>query len=326
MLVHLARLGLAASQDAPVTTVEALAAIDRFGVHELVDNADHADVILFTQCHLLPNDWRLTSIRDHPLAKRHRDKVMVYDERDRPWCGFPGVYVSMPARAFDHDHQRAFAYFPPARTDFQEAPDLLFSFIGSPSARCRKPLFALKHADAIVEEVRRFTFFDHGSSNFEQQRARFQNVLGRSRFVLCPRGRGTSSIRLFETLAAGRVPVIVADDWVAPTYADWDSFSIRWPERETNGLVQELEERSDNWPAMSAAATTAYRDFFAPNVWFHRLVELCDDLKQSDVQGFPSAGVRNRAFLAAGADFRRWRATSAARRTGRRALRGLGLG
>ena len=30
----------------------------------------------------------------------------------------------------------------------------------------------------------------------------------RSKFFLCPRGTGTSSIRLYETLSAGRVPVI----------------------------------------------------------------------------------------------------------------------
>ena len=35
-------------------------------------------------------------------------------------------------------------------------------------------------------------------------------MLRQSKFVICPRGVGTSSIRLFECLRAGRVPIIVA--------------------------------------------------------------------------------------------------------------------
>jgi hypothetical protein len=35
-------------------------------------------------------------------------------------------------------------------------------------------------------------------------------------FIACPRGYATLSIRPFETLKAGRVPIIVADSYVAP--------------------------------------------------------------------------------------------------------------
>jgi hypothetical protein len=316
MDVHLGRLGSEA-HDAPVDEFEQLAHADRFGEHRLTHDPKSAEVILFPQCHMLPADWRLSAIRDHPLAVRYWDKVMVYDERDRPWCGFPGVYVSMPASGFDSRYQRAWGYVRacnPAPNG--EQPDLLFSFIGSPTHACRESLFGLHHPDAIVERVSGFMFHDPTSPGFAERRARFRTVLSRSRFVLCPRGHGTSSIRLFETLAAGRVPVIISDDWVPPVGPDWRTFSIRWPEGRADRLVEALKEFDTDWPDMCSAASAACRDFFGPEVDFHRVVQLCRELRSSSTGGsFPRSGIRNRAWLRAHADAARHRINSAARRT-----------
>lgn len=323
MLIHLARLLDPPHTDGPVRAFTSLAAQDKVGVHEITESAELADAILFTQCHMLPTDWRLATIRDHPLTRQYRDKVMVYDERDRPWCAFPGVYVSMPRRLISQPYQRAWGYFTVPRTSAEGEPDLLFSFVASDSAGCRRPLFALKHSNAIVEKARRFTFYDQTSPNYGAQRARFQSILGRSRFVLCPRGRGTSSIRLYETLAAGRVPVIIADDWTPPLGPDWEAFSIRWPENQTRGLVTMLEERDHDWPQMSAEARRAYDRYFSAEVSFHNIAGLCDDLLRSGpVSAFPSRGIRDRAYVYAGMDVARWRSTSAIRRVGKRGLSG----
>jgi hypothetical protein len=276
---------------------------------------------------MLPTDWRLTTIREHPLTRHFSEKVMVFDERDRPWCAFPGVYASMPARDFDARYQRAWGYFPVPRMEASKSPDLLFSFIGSPSSRSRKRLFSLRHPEAVVEQVRGFTFYDPASIDFENRRARFREILDRSRFVLCPRGRGTSSIRLYETLAAGRVPVIISDDWVPPRGPKWEGFSIRWPERRSDGLIELLEKRDGDWGEMSAAATAAHQEFFVSDVWFHHVMNLCQELQQSgSMRQFPQAGSRNRAFVAAGADVVRWRSSSALRRTTKRVFRRLRLG
>jgi hypothetical protein len=326
MRVYLPRLGLAGGRalerlDAPVATVERLAALDRQGLHRLVDEPEGAEVVLFTQCHMLPTDWRLRAVRDHAVTERFPERVMVYDERDRPWCGFPGVYVSMPSSSFQARWQRPWAYLPAAAATGPHEPDLLFSFIGSASARCRRPLFDLEHPAAVVEEVRGFTFFDPSSEDFERRRRFFKEVLQRSRFVLCPRGRGTSSIRLYETLAAGRVPVVISDHWMPPPGPDWEALSIRWPEGTTEGLVEMLEERAADWPAMSSAARAAHAAFFSPEVWFHRVIELCLDLEDATrARPFPRGGLRNRAFLAVGLDVARWRSSTAVRHAGRRVL------
>jgi hypothetical protein len=296
----IARVGNADVVDLLADEFERLATLDRFGRHELTTDPVQADVILFTQCHMI--DWRLRAIREHPLAREHWNKVMVYDERDVTWRSFPGVYVSTPAHAFDQTSQRAWGYLTtPAvpALDSSSDPDLLFSFVGSNSAPCRRPLLDLRHPDGLVEEVHGFMFWDASGPGFEGKRARYQETLARSRFVLCPRGRGTSSIRLYETLAAGRVPVIISNDWVAPEGPDWAACSLRWPEGRTKGLTEMLAERDRDWPSMSAAASREHDAFFAADATFHRVIDLCCDLRKAGPPPSPRSRMQIRGVRAA---------------------------
>jgi hypothetical protein len=282
MRVHFARIGAGDGVDAPAAEFEHLSTLDAVGKHDVTDDPRQADLILFTQCHAV--DWRLLAIRGHKLVKRYPKKVMVYDIRDRPWRSFPGVYVSTPARDFDARSQRAWGYprvsDPPVRGTTVE-PDLLFSFVGSATAQCRELIFELRHEQAVVEQVQSFQPWDTSRPGYEALRRRYDEILCRSRFVLCPRGHGTSSLRLYEALAAGRVPVIISDDWVPPSGPDWPAFSLRWPERRMDGLIALLEERDPEWREMGAAAAEAYAKYFAADVAFHRVVELCRDLHET---------------------------------------------
>ena len=274
------------------------AAADRTGTHTLCDDPEEADVVLFTECHQL--DWRLRGIRESPIRQRYGSKCFVYDERDRPWCALPGVYMSMPKSRFLAKYQRAWGYWTISTRPLSADPDLLFSFVASRSHPSRAALFDLSHPRAVVEEAPSgFVFYDKDSQDFALRKARFADVTGRSKFVLCPRGHGTSSIRLYETMAAGRVPVILSDDWMPPAGPDWGRFSIRWPENDVDGLVEHLERSEDQAPMMGSAAAAAFSEWFAEDVGFHNLVERLADLSRS-VRPFPARGVRDRSFLTVG--------------------------
>ncbi|MGP9805416.1 exostosin domain-containing protein [Paracoccus sp. NSM] len=59
----------------------------------------------------------------------------------------------------------------------------------------------------------------------------FREALTGSVFALCPSGTGPNSIRLWEALAAGTIPVILADDWAPPGDRRlWDQAAIFCPE------------------------------------------------------------------------------------------------
>lgn len=301
MKIHLAELG-DGGLDAPVESFAVLLAAQKGGRHFRAEAAD-ADAILFTQCHMLLADWRLKRIANHPLCKQYPEKIYVYDERDRPWLRFPGMYVSMPAAQFRRAWQVAAPYYvlaPPVVDGLPAADSLLFSFVGSPSARCREAIYALNHPRSYVERVTGFVFYDPTSDSFMARKQHYAQIMARSKFVLCPRGRGTSSIRLYETLAAGRVPVILADAWVPPNGPRWEQFAIRWPESRVADLPAYLESRESDVPGLVRRGSEEFKRWFAPDrVLAVRLDELQEVVRTRQRLHFPSRGYRDGAWFAA---------------------------
>lgn len=258
------------------------AAHDQLRFHGLTDDPATADLILFVDLHLCP-DWKLRTLREHPLVRDYRQKVLVYNERDDPWCILPGLYCSMPASHFDDRVQRACAYYKGVSFDtavnVETEPDLLFSFLGSYSHPIRRKIFKLDHPRAVVENTAGFLFYDRSdAAAYDRQKAHYQTILFRSKFVVCPRGAGAASIRLFETMAAGRVPVIISDQWVPPQGLDWEACSIRVRESDIASIPRILEASETRYPQMSAAVRAAHEAWFAPKVIFHRMIEACVEL------------------------------------------------
>ena len=274
--------------------------------HQRVDDPAAADIVLFTDCHIISSsDWTLRAIRSTPLARRFPQKTCVYNERDRPWCSLPGVYVSMPASGFVARWQVAGAYIkldPPAtrlrRDPTTIEPDLLFSFVGAATHGCREDVFRLRTPRSHVERIDGFLFHDPTSARFTELRLHFADVMLRSSYVLCPRGHATSSFRLYETMSAGRVPVILADAWVPPIGPRWEEFSIRWPERHIADLPRYLAEREGEAAAMGARAKDAYDQWFAPDVVLtHQLDQLAALMGNDGLAGFPKGGYKNQQYL-----------------------------
>jgi glycosyltransferase involved in cell wall biosynthesis len=262
--------------------VTAVARLDRFGVHVLVDDAESADIILMLDAHQHLGDWAMRALRRDRYVRRFPQKVFVYDERDEPRDALPGVYVAMPRKRFDANRHCAGGYYR-VKTDtrgVQNAdPDLLFSFQGRRVATLRNAVLALRHPRGLVEDTSQLDFFAADQVSLDDAQARYRETLGRSKFVLCPRGAGTASFRLFEALACGRVPVVLSDGWVAPAGVDWESCSVRVAERDAALVPERLEKLEPAWPQMSAAARTVYEERFAPEVWLHTVVEDCLELR-----------------------------------------------
>jgi len=70
----------------------------------------------------------------------------------------------------------------------------------------------------------------------EQNRQFYIKALAASRYSLCPSGAGPNSIRLFESLACGAIPIIFSDKLELPKVSDinWEECVIRIPESKYN--------------------------------------------------------------------------------------------
>jgi hypothetical protein len=73
-------------------------------------------------------------------------------------------------------------------------------------------------------------------------------VMGEARFCLVPKGKSAWSLRFYEALFAGCVPVVLSDHWELPFDAvlDHSQFFIKWPMVETGlSLLEYLRTVSD---------------------------------------------------------------------------------
>jgi hypothetical protein len=124
--------------------------------------------------------------------------------------------------------------------------------------------------------------------------ARFSDVTSRSKFVLCPRGASPSTYRLFETMEAARVPVIVSDAFTPPEGPDWATFSLRVAEAETQSIPALLRRHEAAAVEMGARARSAWEHWFAPAVTFHRITEACEGIMTRRAPTRGAAGLRLR--------------------------------
>ena len=275
---------------------KSMAQRDRKGQHSLTDEPQDADLILFIDFQQHLDDWWMGTFHRHPLVKKYPHKICVYDERDHPRYSAPGVYVSVTQRNRLPQSQCSGCYFNLKNETVESAnssipkPDLLFSFLGAMSHPVRREVAKLSHPRAVVEDTSAFNFFADAKDEAAQQRVqrqkeRYLSITQRSKFVLCPRGAGTSSYRLFETLSLGRVPVIISDQWSPVPGPDWRQCAVFVPEAQIANLPQILEAREAEFETLATNARATWDNWFAPEVRFHSLVEACIALKNTDTKG-----------------------------------------
>ena len=80
-------------------------------------------------------------------------------------------------------------------------------------------------------------------------------------------------------MAAGRAPVIISDDWVAPYGPDWDAFSIRVPEHDVATLDEKLSALRPKAKAMGALARAAYQRWFSVDHAMQTILDGCAEIQ-----------------------------------------------
>ena len=264
------------------------ASIDSFRQHHLTDDPDAADLILFAE--LYGAGPYFESVRSHSFVKRFREKCFLFCSNDFVIPLLPGVYASIERR-WSSVRTRSGSYLGVFENEFVEltppADNLkyLCSFVGNAeTARVRRELCKLSHPRSLfLDTSAEYPDFLHKRLTENQVRdyqRRYADICKASKFILCPRGMGASSVRLFDTMRMGRVPLILSDQWVPPVGPCWEKFSLRVPEREVATIPTLVEDLEDQFVEMAKLARTQWEEWFSERVYFHRVVESCLDIKR----------------------------------------------
>ncbi len=142
--------------------------------------------------------------------------------------------------------------------------DILYSFIGNRRThKIRDLIFTIKHPSNTV-------VIDRGEPVLHLQDAglrialieEYKDVLSRSRFSLCPRGVYANSIRFYESLQAGAIPILISDAARLPDGFDWDRCIIHVKESEIHlipNIIMKITPKKEE--TMRQACLEAYALF-----------------------------------------------------------------
>ena len=260
---------------------------DKVKLHSVCLDPCEADVIAFIGSSK-PN---FSDIRSSLLYKTHKEKSLIFYSGDRSIPILPGVYTCLEKRKSVLCSKSLLAGFY-LRVTENSSLDIdedinnakyLFSFVGNINNHpMRKKVYALSSHRSYLRDSS--TDVSHQGNKIVGgsiiRTNKYNDIIANSKFVLCPRGIGVSSWRLFETMRAGRVPVIISDDWVAPKGPEWDLFTINIKENAVWSIPFVLAENEHLAEKFGAIARKEWETWYSEGRVFTTVVDLLIQTKK----------------------------------------------
>ena len=152
----------------------------------------------------------------------------------------------------------------------------LTSFIGyySPKnylSNIREQIFKkFKYDDCLIIQTNEWHYQNIVYNNFNIENIKnkelYTDTLSNSKFSLCPSGSGPNSIRIWESMSFGSIPVILADTLILPEIPNinYSDYFILWKETEIDKLYDYLKNFDiEKMNKMSENCITLYESDFS---------------------------------------------------------------
>lgn len=268
-----------------VSWLRLAAALDTVKKHSITDNPEEADIILFTEHHP-PSDPYIFNLFKNPIYKKYKEKVILYQDADNPIALVPTISPSIEKNY----RKKGFAETAPyiARHTNNEsirivAKDIekkfLFSFVGAARTHeIRDKILQINYKNAFLKDTSNKNLWllnPLDKLKFEEE---YIKICHKSYFVLCPRGIGVNSYRLYEVMEMGLPPVIIADQWIPLKGPNWEEFSIIIPENEIINIPEILLKKKLEAQKMGDLARENWEQWFSKKASFNVIANLCEEI------------------------------------------------
>ena len=217
-------------------------------------------------------EWRyIDKLIADPVVGRFSHKVYSVNGDDAAAGLLRGIYTCLPQSRFDpalhaatpflaQPNEQVLAHAGGARGPAA----FLGTWRGNPKSnrRVRGRLLDLHAGSARFKIESTESWLNHGAD----EKLRYVELLRAGQFSLCPGGWAAASLRIFESMALGVAPVILADEFVEPAGPDWQAFSLRVRERDLGSLETILQAHAGRHEEMGARAYEAWKQHFHPDL------------------------------------------------------------
>jgi hypothetical protein len=253
--------------------LELKSVLRRFSNIQDSEHPQDADVVVLTD-----DDHRL--INQSEVFRKFRSKCVIVSDGDIFSYYLPALYAANyenwlgRGRALTCNYYSALFESEGKRNiwidklrESDEKKLYLYSFMGGSTAMIRKRLYKQYEEncpdDVIIQATDHYRHGKEDTKNIKDvQQKRYVQTMLASKFALCPRGAGRSSIRLFEAMELGIAPVVLADRWIPVDGIDW-SFCIFVKESDLRDLDAIVRSHSEEWQKRGRAARAAFEQNFA---------------------------------------------------------------
>jgi hypothetical protein len=253
--------------------------IDTFKKYKLENNPQLADIIIFVEHH--PGfDPYFFNVLKHPIYKRYKNKCYLYHDNDQHISIIPTISPSISTKHFNKKLHHPFQYIAQISNNIHidnfvkkiDERKYLYSFIGtSRTSPLRISILEQNKDDIYLLDTLQINSWDLNPEERNKYFLNYAEISSQSKFILCPRGVGPSSYRLFESMKMGIAPVIISDEWVEPIGIDWKSCSIRIKEKDIFKIYEIVKNRENDFLELGINAKKIYENFFSSEKQFHLL-------------------------------------------------------
>jgi hypothetical protein len=219
-----------------------------------------------------------------PFISRYADRIFTINTDDCATGVLRGVYTSLPKSRIDHTIHRSvpFMHFPNElvflKRKSEWCPHYLASWRGNPMSnsirRRMVPLFRNSKEFLIQDTV---SWLDHSIG----EKQRYVDLILDGKFSLCPAGWAPVTYRIYESMALGRCPVILADEFAPPEGPEWKKFALFYPQRKVDNLMTYLRSHEFRSQGLGREAQVAWELFFSGEKMVNYYVNTLHNLMRS---------------------------------------------
>lgn len=232
---------------------------------EEAKSMDSADAIIIQEKNSFKDFRYIHKLLTDPLVSKYTHKVFTINTDDCATGLLRGLYTSIPKHRFDSRLHTSvpFMEYPNemvfSKPTIKTPPALLASWRGNiKSNKIRLKMIAALQDIPEYHLEKTDSWLNHNPD----EKMTYINLMQNTKFSLCPAGWAPVSFRIYESMALGRCPVIIADKFVPPIGPDWSSFALFFPEKEIYNLHSFLHRHEEQYEKLGNKAYNAWNSFF----------------------------------------------------------------
>jgi hypothetical protein len=236
---------------------------------EEVFNPKKADAIIIQEENSFKNYRYIKNLELDGFISAYPEKVFTINTDDCATGLLRGLYTSLPRYRFNSSIHAIVPYihFPNdlVFTAYEDKinPIYLASWRGNTKSNSLRPkmvsLLGAKN-EFYIEQT------DSWLNHALDEKKSYVNLIRASKFSLCPAGWAPVSYRIYESMALGKCPVIIADHFVPPKGPNWNSFALFYPEKDLGGLSSYLHSKKNLAADLGRTAYEAWQTYFCADV------------------------------------------------------------